>query len=49
MKRKTTKILEENESPYNLEFVERILASERSMRAGKYTRVTLDEIYNEQK
>ena len=49
MKRKTTKILVENKSSYNPKFVERILASERSMRAGKYTRITLDEIYTEQK
>ena len=49
MKRKTTKLLVENKSPYNSEFVERILASERSIRAGKYTRITLDEIYTEQK
>lgn len=49
MTKKSAKLLFENESPYNPEFVKRILASEKSMRVGKYTRITLDEIYNEQK
>jgi hypothetical protein len=47
MKKKSAIVLSKNESPYNPEFVKRILASEISMRAGNYIRITLDEIYNE--
>ena len=49
MKRKTTKILIEKKSPYNPMFVEKILVGKKDRGTGKYTRITLDEIYNEQK
>lgn len=32
-------------SPYNQEFVDRILASEKSMLAGKRKKITLDEVW----
>ena len=32
-------------SPYNQEFVDRILASEKSMLAGKRKKITLDDVW----